>query len=238
MWSETERKLYLQYSNQLYGFFYQTGWPWRPRFSSSLNSFHSPQHSCCHSYYLPVLNQALVMPKHSGIILYRRVQYSIVRGPFTSALSTRARFPRLRVRIVVRCDNRVENKKRIKEEHKRRQANPFTGEGRTDKRWAWADEVKPGETMCYVEIGASVSHVIWSYQVRCGIWAMPCFSPRPVFPPLLETAEDDRQFQAHEYFRLSNFFRVRQLEALLKYFEYTAGGVCSARTRMKKTRDG
>ena len=33
----------------------------------------------------------------------------------------------------------------MKEEHKRRQANPFTGEGGAEKRWGWADEVKPGE---------------------------------------------------------------------------------------------
>ncbi|CAN0018607.1 unnamed protein product [Ectocarpus sp. 8 AP-2014] len=38
---------------------------------------------------------------------------------------------------------RVAKKKKIKEDHKRRQANPFTGEGGPDKRWAWADEVKP-----------------------------------------------------------------------------------------------
>ncbi|CAM9469361.1 unnamed protein product [Pylaiella littoralis] len=38
---------------------------------------------------------------------------------------------------------RVAKKKKIKEEHKRRQANPFTGEGGPQKRWAWADEVKP-----------------------------------------------------------------------------------------------
>lgn len=41
--------------------------------------------------------------------------------------------------------NRVAKKKKIKEEHKRRQANPFTGEGGPQKKWAWADEVKPGE---------------------------------------------------------------------------------------------
>ncbi|CAM9280216.1 unnamed protein product [Hapterophycus canaliculatus] len=38
---------------------------------------------------------------------------------------------------------RVAKKKKMKEEHKRRQANPFTGEGGPEKRWAWADEVKP-----------------------------------------------------------------------------------------------
>ena len=36
-------------------------------------------------------------------------------------------------------------KKKMKEEHKRRQANPFTGEGGPERRWAWADDVKPGE---------------------------------------------------------------------------------------------
>lgn len=40
---------------------------------------------------------------------------------------------------------RVAKKKKMKEEHKRRQANPFTGEGGPEKRWGWADEVKPGE---------------------------------------------------------------------------------------------
>lgn len=40
---------------------------------------------------------------------------------------------------------RVAKKKKMKEEHKRRQANPFTGEGEPQNRWAWADEVKPGE---------------------------------------------------------------------------------------------
>lgn len=41
--------------------------------------------------------------------------------------------------------SRTAKKKKMKEEHKRRQANPFTGEGGPERRWAWADEIKPGE---------------------------------------------------------------------------------------------
>lgn len=41
--------------------------------------------------------------------------------------------------------NRAAKKKKMKEEHKRREANPFTGEGGPERRWGWADEVKPGE---------------------------------------------------------------------------------------------
>lgn len=41
--------------------------------------------------------------------------------------------------------NRAAKKKKIKEEHKLRQANPFRGqENEQNQRWAWAEEVKPG----------------------------------------------------------------------------------------------
>lgn len=50
--------------------------------------------------------------------------------------------------------NRAGKKKKMKEEHKRRQANPFTGEGGPERRWAWADEVKPGETKAYVLVAS------------------------------------------------------------------------------------
>lgn len=65
--------------------------------------------------------------------------------------------------LYICVQTRVAKKKKMKEEHKRRQANPFTDEGGPQKRWAWADEVKPGKNVSQVPL----AHILRSMSTLC-----------------------------------------------------------------------